>query len=71
MFSKGLWCNLEFLSDMDKKGSINKVSSKLLPEALLGLMVQEDDKMISWLGRATFVSTCISGREGWQERVCI
>jgi hypothetical protein len=56
---------------MDKKGSINKVSFKLLLENLPGLMVQDDDKMIGWLGRTTFVNTCISGLEGWQKGVCI
>ena len=56
---------------MDKKGLVHKVSLKHFPEAFLGLVVQKDDKMIGWLGRATFVSTCISGPKGWQEGVCI
>ena len=69
MFGNNQGCDLQFFSDMDE-GVVNIVTLKLLPEALPSLVVQEDEKMIGWLGRATFVSACISGPEGWQEGVC-
>jgi hypothetical protein len=45
-------------------------TAKLVPELLeYNLHVLEDEDMIRWLGRESFVHTCINGPLGWQDKV--
>lgn len=45
-------------------------TAKLVPELLEhNFHVLEDEDMIRWLGRETFVHTCINGPLGWQDKV--
>ena len=47
-------------------------TARLDPEALEhNFHALEDEDMIKWLGRATFVDTCINGTLGWQEKIRI
>lgn len=45
-------------------------TAMLLPELLdYNFHVLEDEDMIRWLGRETFVHTCINGTLDWQDKV--
>lgn len=50
--------------------ALSWTTAKLVPELLdYNFHVLEDDDMIRWLGRETFVHTCINGTLGWQDKV--
>jgi hypothetical protein len=57
---------------MTSKGGVEVswTTARLVPEALeANFHALEDDDMIKWLGRATFVDICINGPPGWQDKV--
>ena len=61
-----------FFANMTSKGyaEVSWTTTRLVPEVLeSNFHALEDDDMIKWLGRATFVDTCINGGLGWQDKV--
>lgn len=57
---------------MTSKGyaEVSWTSARLISEALeSNFHALENDDMIKWLGKTTFVDTCINGTLGWQDKV--